>query len=644
MLALTHLVQGLAVAHVTLLIFFLIGSAAFPWCDEAQQRVRSSRATMRVTCTCGLGAAIAAVTLFCIGSIGWLTPPGIAISLAVVFAAACAWRRVSPLRASFWRARWTALRACASVPLAVVYAVMLAVATRAVIPEGTGYSDAIYYHLAYAQDWANAGRLVVDPYMAFIFYANNFVLFFAGWIVAHAGAFVQFLTWSFGLLGALALYAGVEDTAPEERRGWGVAIGLLAVAALVFTPIFLDYSVLGYIDVPIGATALLAVVALQLGLRESRTDWLFASAAVGGFLIGMKASFLVLLPVFAVALAWAALVAGARRAAFAGVLAVLCAVSAPWYVRNLVLAGDPIAPTLNIALYGRDGLWKTIEWNGLWNDMATSKSPRAFLTLPLRAYLRPASLDFREYGTSALVLFLYVPAIVMLTALALRRKPPPAIAVPIFVATVLVLYWFVTTSLLRYALLFYPLLALCAGMLLVELAQRVPRAAPLAVALAAVAALPPFTSLAPDGDFVQNDLLSDAHAFAHYRGEQAFLAANDDGYADEQIAAAWMRGHGYSGNVFVISDNAFDYYFRRNGVTSIGNWTGPAGYFRLLQAIDAGEAAEFLNDLGTKGVFFSHQQLLDAGIEHVLAEQLRKAGYREIPLTRGSAYHFYVRG
>ena len=80
-----------------------------------------------------------------------------------------------------------------------------------------------------------------------------------------------------------------------------------------------------------------------------------------------------------------------------------------------------------------------------------------------------------------------------------------------------------------------------------------------------------------------------------------------------------------------------------NGVTSIGNWTGPAGWFRLLQAIDAGEAVEFLDDLGTRAVFFSPQQLLDAGIEHVLADQLKRAGYREVPLTRGSAYRLYVK-
>ena len=313
-------------------------------------------------------------------------------------------------------------------------------------------------------------------------------------------------------------------------------------------------------------------------------------------------------------------------------------------MRNWILAGDPIAPALNIALHGTDGLWRAAEWNGLWQDMATSKSPRSFLTLPVRAYVHPTSLDFREYGASGLMLFLYVPALVAILVLLFRRRIPAELAIPVFVVTVFALYWFATTSLLRYALLFYPLLALCVGMLLIWLLESRPRLAPLAVALACVAALPVFSSLNADGDFIQNDILSDAHAFMHYAGEQAFLNENDEGYTDEQIASAWMRSHGYAGNVYVISNNAFDYYFRRNGVLSIGNWTGPAGWFRLLQAIDAGEAAEFLNGLGTRAVFLSPQQLIDAGIEHVLVEQLESAGYREVPLTPRSSYHLYVRG
>ena len=223
MLALSDLVQGLAIAHLSLLIFFLIGSAAFPWCEWENEFGNASRIMTRVICTCGLGLAIVGVTLFAIGSLGWLTIAGICIALVVVFAAACAAWRSSPFRAAFWLARWRALKHCWSWPLFAVYLAMLAIGTRAVIPEETAYSDAIYYHLAYAQDWATAGRLIVDPYLVFTFYANNFVLIFAAWIVLKGGAAVQFAAWMTGMLTALVLYAAIDDygTSLVTRRWRG---------------------------------------------------------------------------------------------------------------------------------------------------------------------------------------------------------------------------------------------------------------------------------------------------------------------------------------------------------------------------------------------------------------------------------------
>src|SRR5581483_9733205 len=57
MLALTHLLLGLAIAHVTLAIFFVIGSVAFPWCEQQDTSATPARRMLRVTCTCALGAA-----------------------------------------------------------------------------------------------------------------------------------------------------------------------------------------------------------------------------------------------------------------------------------------------------------------------------------------------------------------------------------------------------------------------------------------------------------------------------------------------------------------------------------------------------------------------------------------------------------
>jgi hypothetical protein len=645
MLALTHLAQGFAIAHLTLLIFFLIGSAAFPWCDLETGIASASRTMLRVVCTCGLGLSIVGLALFFLGLAGLLTMPAIAAALVAIFGAACAAWRVSPFRGAFWRARLRALAHCWTWPLGLVYLALLVIGSRAVIPDATGYSDAIYYHLAYAQDWATAGRLVVDPFLFFPFYANNFVLLFASWMVFKAGLFVHFLTWATGLLMALGVYAAIDDyPAGGAANAWRTLIGLLSVLAIVSAPIFLDYTVLGYIDIPIGTMAFLSILAIQLAIRDRRPGWLVVSAVMAGFLVGMKASYILLVPVFGAALVWAALVVGMRRAWIVGVLAVLCAVSAPWYVRNTILAGDPIAPTINIALYGKDGLWKLSEWDGLWSDMTTSKSLKAFVKLPLRAYLDPTSADFREYGASGLILFLYLPVLVAIGAALYRKRLPPELEIPIFVLAAFTLYWFVTSSLLRYALLLYPILAICVAALLLEGIRRWPRFATIALAVALVAALPNFSNAGVIKEFTRNDVMGDLHELLHYQGDKEYLESNDDGYVDEQVAVEWMHRHGYAGNVYVVSDNAFDYYFRREGVTSIGSWVGPAGYFRLLQAIDAGEAPEFLDDLGVRAVLLSPQQLIDPGVGHLLALQLQTAGYRRIPLDPLSRYQLYVRG
>ena len=135
MLALTHLVVGLAVAHLTLLVFFLLGSAAFPWCDAADA-ARPSRVMMRVACTCALGMSIAGIALFILGAVGWLTEAGVVVTIVLAFAAACVAGRRSPFRASFWRFRARALTHCWSWQLALVYVALIVISTRAVIPRG----------------------------------------------------------------------------------------------------------------------------------------------------------------------------------------------------------------------------------------------------------------------------------------------------------------------------------------------------------------------------------------------------------------------------------------------------------------------------------------------------------------------------
>ena len=518
---------------------------------------------------------------------------------------------------------------------------MLLLSWRAILPDG-GESDAVWYHLAYAQDWVTAGKIVVDPFMVFPFFANNFLLFFAAAIAFGLSAFLNFVSWATGLLIALGTYAFVRDGDEAGPAPPRAAIATLAALSVMVTTTFLDMSVLGYVDVPIGAFALLSAGSIVLALRDRSAAWLAVSAVTAGFLVGMKGSFVLLVPIYAIALWWAARELRVSTKTAAVAIALLCVTSAPWYVRNLIVAGDPIAPVINLALYHDDGLISPAEWESLDDDLHTSHAPGALISLPVRAYADPTGRDFREYGVSALILLIYVPTLVWLASLALRRRLRPEIAIPIFTLSGFVAYYLVTSTLLRYSLLFYPLLAFCVGALAVEACRRWPKATPAVVALVALTVLPTLGDQGATQSFLEDDFLRDYGIVVHrYHGQEAYLERYQSGYREEQFLAAWMLRHGYSGNVYVVGPH-LDYYFRAAGVRGVGDYTGPAGYFRLLKAIDAGRGAEFLEDLDAHAVMLGGNNLIDRGVETLLGKQLRKAGYDRVIVPR-STYQIYVR-
>ena len=96
-------------------------------------------------------------------------------------------------------------------PAVSIYVLFLALGIPAILPPTLG--DPVSYHLAYAVDWANAGRIYVDPFLRFPYYANNFLLFDSAFFILKLGDYCHFLTWLCGLLtclGVLAFFAPAE--------------------------------------------------------------------------------------------------------------------------------------------------------------------------------------------------------------------------------------------------------------------------------------------------------------------------------------------------------------------------------------------------------------------------------------------------
>ena len=187
------------------------------------------------------------------------------------------------------------------------------------------------------------------------------------------------LTWLAGLLAALTVDQFLRRLEVSRQ------VRATAVVALVLTPLVQRYMPLGMIDLPLMSMLAVAVYAL-LELRDrvapSPREVMPAALSAAMF-VGMKVLVIAYIPLF---LALAALRLWRHRPALAAYVMVFAVAGSLWYVRNLVVAGDP-APPLFSGILGIPAMHWSAEDQALQRaDIVTGLSwaPDAIARLPLR--------------------------------------------------------------------------------------------------------------------------------------------------------------------------------------------------------------------------------------------------------------------
>ncbi len=619
--------EGLCVAHFSLLASFLIGSVAIPWL-KPRDTLTAAGWMMRIVCACGMGYALIGISAFMLAELGVFNPAYLIGTCVILFLAGAMLWKEYPWTRSFWAERFGILRACWTFPLFIVYCVMVAVAIPAVLPNVGG--DPIHYHLAYAQDWVASGSLVIDPFLRYPFWVSNFVLLYAIVLAFHGAAFINFLTWSLGLLSALGICAIADDALGARARGISRFIPLLVTLAVILPPMYMRWVDSAYMDVPSGAFAQIFFTCIYIACAPRRGAWLFGAAITGAFLIGMKPSYVLLVPIFILGI-----ISAGRHLQISGKMTVyaivlLVTLASPWYLRNLVLAGDPVAPVLNVALYGNDGFTSGVEWQRVQSDLSnTPKLPWSLFSVPYRAFVAPNNRTFREYGVSALLLYLYVMLAYMLLTFGRKQTLNYRANLCALILAYLTAYWLLTSSILRYSLLFYPLLAICAALCIAHVLEHYPRAA---IALTALSLLAIVPSPGSKAWYTERAVVYYRHLSETYTSDDTYLRLNDNGYAEERATAEILRRRGIQGVVYTLGGDT-DYFFRQDHLVNAGDWIGPGGYFRLYGAIDAGEGAQFVRGLGASAVLIDPQFAL-GGLDKPFEVQLLRAGFCGVPLPQ----------
>lgn len=295
--------------------------------------------------------------------------------------------------------------------------------------------DEVMYHLPYARQVAESGRLGVYEWLRYPWFPYNYDLLYAAALQVHDDVFTHLLHALAGWLSVLMVYRlglrHVNRVVACIGAGIWLALG--------------DYPN-SYIDMGVALLVLSACVALWWWREAPPPDrgvrWLALAAFFLGVAAGSKYQALIFLPLVALFVGWR------ERRPQVWALALLCFLlpCLYWYARNALMTGDPFNP-IGARLFGFS------NWNAA--DYAQQ------------------IIDVQQHHANPPNVMLW-PVLLAPFSLAFRRSPAVRAAV-VFCAWAL-LVWVVTSRYPRYLLPSFPLIALMAAVGWHQLALWIARA------------------------------------------------------------------------------------------------------------------------------------------------------------------------
>ena len=384
---------GLIVAHVAWLYFFTTGQLLSQSRPDNPQPVGLDALVISSVA----GMALSGFGLLFLGFAHLLNRLGFTALLLIEVALFWLLKRDNWLSLIFWKRIVQEFVRAWTFPAFCIYVLFLALGLPAILPPTGG--DPVIYHLAYAADWANAGRIYVDPFLRFPYYANNFLLFDSAFFILTLDRYCNFLTWLCGLLTCLAVLAffapaelhSANDA--QRRSSFPLLHQFLVPLSLALSPVFLEYLNSGYVDVPIGLFILVPVLCAYKTLSQHRL-FVRELAVIAAFCAGMKLTLIGHLPFFIVSLLLASAHRLPRREVPLLVFA-LVALSLPWYIRNFCEAHDPAPPIFNSYFKHPDPIFTQadarIYSTGKESDL---RNPLRLLLLPFQVLHRSGAASF----------------------------------------------------------------------------------------------------------------------------------------------------------------------------------------------------------------------------------------------------------
>jgi hypothetical protein len=350
-----------------LLTWALILAVAAAFGSRLTRRLSYASLLERITFSIGLGLGIFSVLTLALGLLGFLYRWLFWALLLVV--GLLLWRELHRLGRALWKGArqweppWTAWSVFLSLFLLAILALTL---LTALLPPTEW--DSLVYHLVGPERYLQAHRIVFDFDNYYLFFPSFVEMLFTLGMALKGDVVPRLIHFSYLLLtiGALSAFVG---------RFWKNSSGLVAAVLFLSIPTAVQIASWSYVDLALtfySFTALYALLSWLTTLRETATaaeeggrhsdlGWLILSGLFCGAGLSIKYTGVVCLVMLGAVLLWELL---RRRLTFrrflgAGLVVsgLALVVAAPWYIKNVIVAGNPVYPLL---FGGKE-----------WNEIAT---------------------------------------------------------------------------------------------------------------------------------------------------------------------------------------------------------------------------------------------------------------------------------
>jgi hypothetical protein len=351
-----------ALAHVAgdLLTWLAISAVATAFGSWMTRRLTYRSLLERLTFSAGLGLAAFSFLTLGLGFVGllyrWL------FWVLLIVGGLLLWREFRNLGRALRQARFPRPRGTWQLLLNLfIAATLFLTLTTALLPP-TAW-DSLVYHLVGPDRYLAAHRLTYEFDNYYLFFPSFVEMLFTAGMALRSDVVPRLIHFGYLLLtlGTLGAFAA---------RHWERRLGLLAIALFVSIPTAVQIATWSYVDLALTFYSFAALYALLNWLPPAKSTssspgdnqsasvgWLLLAGLFGGAALSIKYTGVLTLAVLGAVLLWSTFRGRlpARRLFWSGfvVAGLALVVAAPWYVKNTIVAGNPLYPLI----------WGGREWN-----------------------------------------------------------------------------------------------------------------------------------------------------------------------------------------------------------------------------------------------------------------------------------------